>query len=110
MLGVILLFKLSENLIASPYFEQKKLSEFTYNFFYLICIQLLITLELFVRITTLISKNTSSRYVLKDLNLSQSLKGKWQQNFLSSHLKETPKQYIEVYYRILISALLGEIF
>ena len=23
-------------------------------------------------------------------------KGKWQQNFLSSHLKETPKQYIEV--------------
>ena len=23
------------------------------------------------------------------------LKGKWQQKFLSSHLKETPKQYIE---------------
>ena len=37
-------------------------------------------------------------------------KGKWQQNFLSSHLKETPKQYIEVYYRILISSLLREIF
>ena len=28
------------------------------------------------------------------------LKGKWQQKFLSSYLKETPKQYIEVYYRI----------
>ena len=38
-----------------------------------------------------------------------SIKGKWQQNFLSSHLKETPKQYTEVYYRILISALFGEI-
>ena len=38
------------------------------------------------------------------------LKGKWQKKFLSSHLKETPKQYIEVYYRILISALFGEIF
>ena len=38
------------------------------------------------------------------------LKGKWQQNFLSSHLKETPKQYIKVYYRIFISALFGEIF
>ena len=29
------------------------------------------------------------------------LKGKWQQNVLSSHLKETTKQYIEVYYRFL---------
>ena len=38
------------------------------------------------------------------------LKGKWQQNFLSSHLKETPKQYIDIYYRIHISALFGEIF
>ena len=38
------------------------------------------------------------------------VKGKWQQNFLSSYLKETPKQYIEVYYRIFISALFGEIF
>ena len=38
------------------------------------------------------------------------LKGKWQQNFFSSHLKETPKQYIEVYYRIFISALFGELF
>ena len=26
-----------------------------------------------------------------------TVKWKWQQNFLSSHLKETPKQYIEVY-------------
>ena len=33
------------------------------------------------------------------------VKEKWQQNFLSSHLKETSKQYIEVYYRIFISAL-----
>ena len=38
------------------------------------------------------------------------LKGKWQQKFLSFYLKETPKQYIEVYYRIFISALFGEIF
>ena len=38
------------------------------------------------------------------------LKGKWQQKFLSSYLKETPKQCIEVNYRILISALFGEIF
>ena len=40
----------------------------------------------------------------------QSIKGKWQQNYLSSYLKETPKQYIEVYHRIFISALFGEIF
>ena len=38
------------------------------------------------------------------------LKGKWQQNFLLSHLKETSKQYIEVYCRIFTSALFGEIF
>ena len=38
------------------------------------------------------------------------VKGKWQQKFLSSYLKETLKQYIEVYYRIFISALFGEIF
>ena len=37
-------------------------------------------------------------------------KGKWQQNFLSSYLKETSKQYIEVYYRIFISALFDETF
>ena len=37
-------------------------------------------------------------------------KGKWQQKFLSAYLKETPKQYIEVYYRIFIPALFGEIF
>ena len=42
--------------------------------------------------------------------LSENLEEKWQQNVLSSHLKETPKQYIEVYYRIFISALFGEIF
>ena len=35
---------------------------------------------------------------------------KWQQNFLSSHFKETPKQYIEVYYIIFVSALFPEIF
>ena len=45
-----------------------------------------------------------------DRIFSSKIKGKWQQNFLSSHLKETPKQYIEVYYRILISALFSEIF
>ena len=43
-------------------------------------------------------------------NGSIIIKGKWQQNFLSSHVKETPKQYIKVYYRIFISALFGEIF
>ena len=37
-------------------------------------------------------------------------KGKWQQIFLSSHLKETPKQYMEVCYRNVISALFREIF
>ena len=68
----ILLFKVSENLIASPYFEQKKK---LYEFVHLPNLHTtFITLELFVRITTLISKNTSSRCVLKDLNLSQSLK------------------------------------
>ena len=41
---------------------------------------------------------------------SLTLKGKWQENFLSSHFKETSKQYIEVYYRIFISALFREIF
>ena len=40
----------------------------------------------------------------------KTFKGKSQQNFLSSHLKETPKQYIKVYCRIFISALFGEIF
>ena len=39
-----------------------------------------------------------------------NFKGKLQQKFLSSHLKETPKQYIEVYYRILRSALFHDIF
>ena len=37
-------------------------------------------------------------------------KEKWQQNFLSSYLKDTAIQYIEVYYRIFISALIGVIF
>ena len=32
-------------------------------------------------------------------------KGKWQQNLLSSHLKETPKQDTDVYYRSFTSAL-----
>ena len=38
------------------------------------------------------------------------IKGKCQQKFLSAYLKETPKQYIEVNYRIFIPALFGEIF
>ena len=38
------------------------------------------------------------------------VKGKWQQTFLSSRLKETPKQHMEVYYRIFISALFREKF
>ena len=38
------------------------------------------------------------------------IKRKWQQNFLSSLLKETLKQYIEVYYRIFMSALFRKIF
>ena len=33
------------------------------------------------------------------------VKGKWQQKFLSSHLKQTPKLYLEVFYRIFKSAL-----
>ena len=47
---------------------------------------------------------------LDEVKFVWAVKGKWQQNFLSSHLKETPKQYIKVYYRIFISALFGEIF
>ena len=54
------------------------------------------------------------RKVYTELSLrlasTQMLKGKWQQKFLSSYLKETPKQCIEVNYRIFISALFGEIF
>ena len=34
-----------------------------------------------------------------------TLRGKWQQKFLSSHLKETQKLYIEVCYRILTLSL-----
>ena len=37
-------------------------------------------------------------------------KEKWQQKFLSSHLKETPKLYIEAYYRILALALFRDVF
>ena len=44
-----------------------------------------------------------------DLNTA-SVKGKWQQNILLSHLKETLKQYIEVYYKIFISVSLRAIF
>ena len=44
------------------------------------------------------------------LHEKKAFKWKWQQNFLSSHLKETPKQYIDVYYRIFIFALFGAIF
>ena len=36
--------------------------------------------------------------------------GKWQQKFLSSHLKETPKLHVQFYYRILTLALFREIF
>ena len=43
-------------------------------------------------------------------SVDECIKGKWQQKFLSAYLKETPKQYIEVYHRIFISALFGEIF
>ena len=43
-------------------------------------------------------------------HISGTFKGDWQQKFLSVYLKDTPKQYIEVYYRIFVSALLGEIF
>ena len=42
--------------------------------------------------------------------MENSLKGKWQEKFLSSHLKETPKLYLEIYYRILTPALFREIF
>ena len=53
--------------------------------------------------------------VVKPINILQkrrteTFKGRWGQKFLSSYLKETPKQYIEVYYRIFISALFGELF
>ena len=53
------------------------------------------------------SQHTRKRLV-QDRKLT--FKGKWQQKFLSAYLKQTPKQYIEVYYRTLISALFGEIF
>ena len=36
--------------------------------------------------------------------------GKWQQKFLPSHLEETTKQYMEVYYRIFMSALFRDVF
>lgn len=32
-----------------------------------------------------------------------NIKGKWQQKFISSHLKEDQKQYIEVYFKTFIS-------
>ena len=35
-----------------------------------------------------------------------TFKGKWQQKILFSHLRETLKSYIEVYYKIFISVLL----
>ena len=38
------------------------------------------------------------------------LKGNSNKIFLSSYLKESPKQYVEVHYRIFIFALFGEIF
>ena len=41
---------------------------------------------------------------------SKDIKAKWQQKILSSYLKETPKQYIQVYYRVFTSAFFGEIF
>ena len=45
-----------------------------------------------------------------DFLTNEIIKGNWQQKFLSSYLKETPKQYIQVYYRIFISAFFGDIF
>ena len=39
-----------------------------------------------------------------------NFKGKLQQKFLLSYLKETPKQYIEIYYRIFRFALFRDIF
>ena len=91
------------------------------------------TVEYFVRVKMCNGDNLCSRFskpmkigmlqedgkkfvAFRHLSLSQyiigfiTLKGKWQQNFLSSYLKETPKQDIEVYYTIFISALFGEIF
>ena len=35
--------------------------------------------------------------------------GKWPQKILSSYLKETPKQYIEIYYKFYISPELQQI-
>ena len=42
--------------------------------------------------------------------VSSLIEGKWQQKFLSFYLKETPKQYTEVCYRIFMPALFREIF
>ena len=39
-------------------------------------------------------KETSFNENIKETSFNENIKGKWQQNFLSSHLKETPKQYI----------------
>ena len=53
------------------------------------------------------------KYQTSEFNLisctDHRLKGKWQKKLLS-HLKETLKQYIEVYYKISISLSLREIF
>ena len=54
-----------------------------------------------------------SRHVsgLFSANLNvEPLKGNGDKNFYSSHLNETPKLYIEIYYRILTPALFRDIF
>ena len=60
----------------------------------------------------LVVRNYILKFVFKINGIPSPLefKGKWPQNFLSSHLTETPKQNVKVYYRIFISALFGEIF
>ena len=50
-------------------------------------------------------------YAMKN-NVEIICKGKWEQEFLSSQLKDldTTKQFMEVFYTIFTSALLREIF
>ena len=44
------------------------------------------------------------------MNKALALKGNGNKKFLSSHLKETSKQHVEVDYRIFPSALFRDIF
>ena len=48
--------------------------------------------------------NSSYNAYIYYISHTTPLKGKWQQEFLSFHLNETPKLYIEVLYRIFVGS------